>query len=233
MKTAVYTGTRNLYPHMIPAVKSLLINSDVEKIYLLIEDDEFPFYLPEEVECINVSDQKFFKPDSPNMSSGFTYMAMMRAALCYIFPDQDRILSLDVDTIAIDDVSDIWNLPIDDYYFAAVKEPRRCIYRNFYTNIGVALYNLSKLREDGKADEAIELLNTRKCDYLEQDAFNKLCRGKIYCMPSEYNVNYYTGNPRKRKIMHYAHDKQWDDKPDYIKYAAIPWEDIRKGEHRL
>lgn len=43
MKTAVYTGTKNLYPHMIPAIKSLLFNSDVDIIYLLIEDDVFPF----------------------------------------------------------------------------------------------------------------------------------------------------------------------------------------------
>ena len=31
MKAAVYTGTRNLYEHMIPAMKSLMINSPVDK----------------------------------------------------------------------------------------------------------------------------------------------------------------------------------------------------------
>jgi len=38
-------------------MKSLLIHSNVEKIYFLIEDDEFPYKLPPEVECINVSKQ--------------------------------------------------------------------------------------------------------------------------------------------------------------------------------
>jgi hypothetical protein len=42
---------------MIPSMKSLLIHSDVEKIYFLIEDDEFPYELPPEVECINVKNQ--------------------------------------------------------------------------------------------------------------------------------------------------------------------------------
>ena len=229
LKAAVYTGTSNLYPHMIPAVKSLLINSDVEKIYLLIEDDDFPFYLPDCVECINVSDQTYFEPESPNMKSQFTYMAMMRAALCHVLPhDLDRVLSLDVDTIVIEDISDLWNLPIDDCYFAAVKEPKRCIYNHYYTNIGVALYNLSRLR-DGKADEAIALLNSERFEYLEQDVFNKVCRGNIYIMPPEYNVNRYTGNSMVRKIMHYANMKQWEDRLEYIKYAAIPWSEIRGG----
>ena len=55
MKAAVYCGTRNVYQDMIPSMKSLLIHSDVDKIYFLIEDDEFPYPLPPEVECINVS----------------------------------------------------------------------------------------------------------------------------------------------------------------------------------
>jgi len=38
-------------------MKSLLIHSNVDKIYFLIEDDEFPYELPPEVECINVSGQ--------------------------------------------------------------------------------------------------------------------------------------------------------------------------------
>jgi hypothetical protein len=46
MKVAVYAGTRNIYKDMLPSVKSLLIHSDVDKIYFLIEDDIFPYELP-------------------------------------------------------------------------------------------------------------------------------------------------------------------------------------------
>ena len=46
MKAAVYCATRNLYLDLIPAVKSLLANSDVDRVYLLIEDDAFPEELP-------------------------------------------------------------------------------------------------------------------------------------------------------------------------------------------
>jgi len=100
-KVAAYSGTRNLYPYMVTAAKSLLLNSDVEKIYFLIEDDIFPHTLPNEIECINVSGQTFFQPNGANMHSHFTYMSMMRATYSKLFPDLDRILSLDVDTIVI------------------------------------------------------------------------------------------------------------------------------------
>ena len=55
MRAAVYNGTRNLYENMLAAAKSLLVHSNVEKIYFLIEDDIFPYDLPPEIECINVS----------------------------------------------------------------------------------------------------------------------------------------------------------------------------------
>jgi len=46
MRAAVYCGTRNLYKNMVIAAKSLLIHSNVEKIYFLIEDDIFPYEVP-------------------------------------------------------------------------------------------------------------------------------------------------------------------------------------------
>ena len=52
MKIAAYTATRNLYADMIPAVNSLLQHSDVDKVYFLIEDDVFPYDLPEKIEVI-------------------------------------------------------------------------------------------------------------------------------------------------------------------------------------
>ena len=42
MKVAVYSGTRKLYPYMAPAIRSMMANSSVDKIYLYIEDDQFP-----------------------------------------------------------------------------------------------------------------------------------------------------------------------------------------------
>ena len=235
MKVAVFTGSRNLYHNMIPAIKSLLLNSDVQKIYLLIEDDKFPEYLPECVQVINVSDQKFFRKNGPNMNSRFTYLAMMRAALAKMFPDLDKILSLDVDIIVNKNISSLWNLPIQNYYFAAAREPLRSTGGKYYTcplytNTGIALYNLKKLREDKKVDEVIFKLNQHPYNFLEQDVFNLSCQGSIAIMQPEYNANEWVEPCREEpKIIHFAGipTNIWEKNELVKKYTNIPWEEIK------
>lgn len=234
IKAAAYTGTKNLYKAMVPAVKSLICHSDVDKIYLFIEDDEFPYDVPEDiVEIRNVSDQTYFKADGPNMNSQFTYMAMIRAALSKELPDLDRVLSLDVDTLVVDDISKLWDLEIDDYYLASCEEPNASKEHGYwYSNIGVALYNLEKLR-DGKCDEVIEALNTKKYRYLEQDAFNELCQDKILPMSNRYNSNPFCRVHNHPCIIHYAGMKYWRDEPGYKKWEKTPWEDIMRYRKRV
>lgn len=232
MKAAVYVGTRNVYGEMLPSLKSLLINSDVDKVYLLIEDDAFPYELPGCVETINVSGQPYFRHDGPNYSTiPWTWMTMMRAALWDLFPDLDVILSLDNDTIIDKDISELWDLPIADYYFSAAREPLKSkggpLYVcDMFTQMGVVLYNLRKLR-DGKGAEVVRELNTRRYIFAEQDAFNLLCQGNIYPMPPEYNACNYTEPVDRAKIFHFAAIKDWHMFSPWIKYQAVEFKDIR------
>lgn len=225
-KTAVYTGTRNLYPDMVTAAKSLILHSEVEEVYFLIEDDVFPYEIPPIIKTINVSDQKFFKPDGPNMNCSYTYMTLMRAALCHIFPDLDIILSLDVDTIVDKWIgSEPWDMDIDGYYFSAAMEPFKTQFGLVYTNAGVSLYNLKKLR-DGKADEVIEVLNNCYYEWPEQDVFNFLCQGRIKVMSSSYNDTEWTVRPNAKKILHFAAIKQWNHFPVVSLYKVMSWDEV-------
>lgn len=230
MKCAVYTGTRNLYPMMVTAVKSLLHNSDVDKVYLFIEDDEFPYWLPDKVITRNVSDQTYFLPGSPNMKSQFSYMALIRSVFSKYFPECDRILSLDVDTIVVDDISDIWDLPIDDCYFSATHEPRLSkLTRGMYANVGTCLYNLEKIRQDKKDDDVLLLLNTFRYPYVEQDVYTLYCQGHIHEMPLEYNSTWnkeITGMAEHPKIIHFAGYKNWVDFEPYKMYERMPWGEV-------
>ena len=72
MKHAVYTGSREVYGDMVASAKSLAAHSDVDRIWFLIEDSEFPYELPDFVTCIDVSGQTYFPSDGPNMTSGYT-----------------------------------------------------------------------------------------------------------------------------------------------------------------
>lgn len=222
MKVAVYAGTRNIYSDMVPAAKSLLIHSDVDKIYFLIEDDEFPYELPPEIECINVSNQTYFDPNGPNYKSKWTYMVLIRAALSKVFPQYDTILSLDVDTIVNENINDIWNYNLDGYYLAAAKELQLSTDTFTYINMGVALLNLKQLREDKKDDEIIHAINTKYYEFNEQDCINELCQGHILELPPDYNICYYTGKPAHRKIIHFAATKIWRELAIVEKYRNIP-----------
>ena len=41
-KVAVYAGTRNVYHNMAVAAKSLLCHTQMDRVWILIEDDEVP-----------------------------------------------------------------------------------------------------------------------------------------------------------------------------------------------
>lgn len=225
---AAYCGTREIYGDMETSAKSLIATTDVDRVFFIIEDDAFPNPLPDIVECIDMSGQTFFKDDGPNMQSRYTWMAMMRIALCHVLPQADSVLSLDADTICNGDASAIWDLPIDDCYLAATPEWHRSEHGLQYCNFGVVLYNLAKLR-DGKADECIDVLNRRSFEWVEQDVGNYLCQGRICEMPTTYNGNYWTNHDAPDPtIKHFAgvpHAK-WVNRPEVMRWRNMPWEEV-------
>lgn len=224
-KAAVYCMTRNLYEIAVPSIKSLLVNSDVDVVYLLIEDDEFPVKLPR-TKVINVSGQKFFNPGGINYNSQYTYMVMMRAALSKVLKEH-LVLSLDCDTFVLGDLSPLWELPIKDYYLAGGMEPDKSL-NNLYVNMGVALFNLAKLRKDGMTDRIINALNRTPYAFVEQDCINEHCAGKILEFPPEYNVHTWAKQTDKEPvIIHYAGLRDWRHTPEYKKFAAVKERDLK------
>jgi len=226
MKHAAYFGTREVYGDMETSAKSLVANSDVDHVHFFIEDDEFPRQLPGIIECHNVSDQAFFPPDGANYNTPYSYMTLMRAALCHLLPDVDQVLSLDTDTVCVGYCSDIWGIDVSGCYFAATQELWMKRPGVQYCNTGVSLYNLAKLR-DGKADEVMEVLNRRWYRWPEQDVFNYLCNGRIAHMPASYNwcpwvVKQESDRPR---IIHYAAMKDWQGNPPVAKYRDMTWDE--------
>lgn len=228
MKHAAYCGTRNIYEDMETSAKSLVANSSVDRVHFIIEDDEFPRPLPDFIECHNVKNQPWFMSKGPNMNSQYTYMAMMRIALCHVLPKVDKVLSLDADTIVMQNADDIWNIPLDGYYLSSCEEWHRTKDGLQYCNFGVVLYNLDKLR-DGKADECIEVLNKRQFTWVEQDVGNYLCQGRIQPMPARFNSCWWTDkNAPNPVIKHYAGVKRhnWIYEPDVLHWKSLNWDDV-------
>ncbi len=216
MKAVVYTGTRNLYEHMVTAMKSLMINSPVDKIYLLIEDDEFPLPVPDCVEAINLNEHMLFAPGGPNMKTRFTPYCLMRAATAKLLPDDlDRVLQLDVDTIVEDSLDELWKIDLTNKYFAAVPEYLGNFkpYGPTYYNCGVMMLNLEEIRKTHIDDRLIEFLNTEYVPYIDQDAWNKLGADKSAVMPCRFNEAFCTGYSGSPAIVHYAGINDWATNP--------------------
>ena len=170
MKAAAFCATRNMYVDLAPPIKALLANSDVEKIYLILEDDDPGVFLPSECEPVNVSAQSFFPETSPNYKNPWAWIVLMRAAYHRLFPQLDRILSIDLDAFALRDVSGLWSLRMENKLLAAVRETSQLSRPGLpYYNAGVMVQNLALLRSSGKGDELIAALNRRRWPYPEQD----------------------------------------------------------------
>ena len=106
-RVAAYTGTRGIYSDMVMSAKSLIANSAVDEVHFFIEDDTMEDEdLPDMIICHNVSNQQYYKKDGPNMTSQFSYMAMLRIAMCHYLPYNTALL-LDCDTVVVDDATEI------------------------------------------------------------------------------------------------------------------------------
>lgn len=119
-------------------------------------------------------------------------MVLLRVVFSKIFPNLDKILTIDNDTIVKSNVSELWDIDLGDNYFAGCTEPFFTKGTITYINMGVAMLNLKKLREDHMDDLLLKNLNTYYYRNAEQGCINDTCQGHILVLPSEYNVTQYT-----------------------------------------
>ncbi len=89
-----------------------------------------------------------------------------------IIPDMpDKLLYLDIDMMIADDLSKLFNIDIDDYEYAAVKEKYGCwLIRPDYINAGMLLFNMKKIRETGLLKKARARIRARKMLFADQSA---------------------------------------------------------------
>ena len=222
-KCVSYCMTRNIYNRILPSLKSLLANNKIDTVYLLTEDDDIGMWMPENVKIINVSGQQFIKETSPNYYTNFTWMVMMRLALPFILKE-DRVLSLDLDTIVQTNIEELWDLPMEDKYVAGATETELTKHKGYsYINCGVMMMNLEKFR-DGMAERIIHLLNTKRYLYNEQDCMNEqVPEENKLILPSAFNYGFFNRDKVcVPAILHYAafgrhfmeqgNVKEWNDK---------------------
>lgn len=221
-RIVVYAGTRNIYGNMVTAAKSLLCHTRVDRVWFLIEDDEFSEDLPNKISTMNVSGQKWLNPDGPNAQKRWGWMSMMRLALPELFPGYDRVLWLDVDTIVRKDIGELFKADLGNCYMMAAEEPMRSKRPFMYFNVGVMLMDLRKLRGE-MMHRLIGRCNGVPMDFPDQDAVNILCQGYIKPMDPTYNSNVWIVEVDDPAIQHFAADRNYTERPLWKEYENMDW----------
>lgn len=135
-------------------------------------------------------------------SERFTYAAFYRLFAPVIFKNYEKILYLDIDIIALQDIAELYNTEIQNNYFGAVLDLillvpndvqkiyldsislREC---TSYFNSGVLLFNLEKLRKENILNTFLEIAAKTTYKFADQDVLNLCCQNKITFIPYKYN----------------------------------------------
>ena len=160
-----------------------IFTMDVSRIkpdYVSIKDEQVEF-LEQVVKSKNINN-KIIKIDvtdlyeeefghCKNETAYCTPYTLLRLLADKVPQIPDKILYLDIDMMAGDDISKLYDIDITEYEYAAVKEKYGSwIIRPDYINAGMLLLNMKKIKETGLLLRARELIKKRKLLFADQDA---------------------------------------------------------------
>ena len=139
----------------------------------------------------------------------------------------DKVLYLDIDMMAGDDISKLYNIDISDYEYAAVKEKYGSVFIwPDYINAGMLLLNMKKIKETGLLEKARELIKNKKLLFADQSAIyysttKKLLLPRIYNEQSKFNK-------KDTVICHFCKRLLWKPYPHTENYKQWHIDEVHK-----
>lgn len=126
-----------------------------------------------------------------------TNTALVKFCVPRLVPKYDKILYIDGDVLVQKDITDIYDIDVQDYYCAAVGDiaamadgQKFHIRLNIprYFNSGVLLFNAEKFRKD-KMEEKLFAIKNAHPEYrcMDQDVFNVGFRQQVKFIPCRWN----------------------------------------------
>ena len=139
----------------------------------------------------------------------------------------DKILYLDIDMMAGDDISKLYNIDITDYEYAAVREKYGCLFIwPDYINAGMLLLNMKKIKETKLLEKARHLIKTKKMLFADQDAIYRSSTKKLL-LPRIYNEQA-RFNKKDTVICHFCKRLLWRPYPHTENYKQWHIEEVHK-----
>ena len=122
--------------------------------------------------------------------------ALLKFKIADTFPQYDKILYLDTDMIIQHDLSELFNMDINNKYAAVVKDMAGMLAKHAekrlnlsnYFNSGMMLLNIKKMREENIYDKLIDYKlhkDTRR--FMDQDCFNAVFGEDVVYLTCKYN----------------------------------------------
>ncbi len=204
-----------------------------------------------DVSFVNVSSQMMDRQLFVNNSTNSAYLSeetYYRLLLPNLLPDIDRILYLDADVVVNDDILEIFDINMENFFCAAVPDIadnwkfstdkdvesyRRDMLgitdRDSYFNAGVLLLDLNKLREKYSGSDLMEIASRYNWNKHDQDVLNFICKGNFYQLDYRWNLIYISDDELKRHYPKEIIDSYFEacKNPGIIHYAAKkPWLNI-------
>lgn len=180
-------------------IKCYIFTMDVSRIkpeYTCITDEQIEFLnevvksKKEDNEVIKLDITNLYEKEFGNCKNEAAYCTpyTLLRLLADLVPNMpDKILYLDIDMMAGDDISKLYNIDVSEYEYAAVREKYGSIFIwPDYINAGMLLLNMKKIKETGLLEKARELIKTKKMLFADQDAIYRSTTKKIL-LPRIYN----------------------------------------------
>ncbi|MBR3803936.1 MAG: 1-acyl-sn-glycerol-3-phosphate acyltransferase [Clostridia bacterium] len=241
-----YACDENFVKYAVVSIKSLIENACEEnfyKIYILNSGiSENAKNIVKELErdyatitFVNVCSLLEKSSNFP-LRDYYSKTTYYRFYISELFPEYDKVLYIDSDTVILSDVSNLYNIDIGENLVGACNEQvmiQTEVYGNYvesvleidrhnYFNAGVMIINAKEFRNQKVLNEFFSLLKiypfvvTQDEDYL-----NVICKGKVHFLNQGYNVEVYGDIPvleKDFKIIHYIMvSKPWHYKDCRLK----------------
>lgn len=142
----------------------------------------------------------------------------------------NKILYFDTDIIAFKPIDDLWNINIDDFYYAAALDHYGKVFINRkYFNSGVMLLNMKKIKEENVFEKCRKLLQTKKMKFPDQSALNIVGKGKTLYLPSKFNSQKWL--KKDTVIRHFAKTIIW--LPYFHTRNVKPWDKETMHKYKI
>lgn len=236
---------------LIVMLKSLAVSNAHRKfdVYVMndkLSDENIEFLRKNTLKNINIIDLKVNKKTLEKAPVTKRYPKEMYyriLAAQYLPKKVDRILYLDPDLVVINKIDKLYNMKLDNYYFAAASHiwgilqtfnrmRLRMKNNDLYINSGVMLMNIKLLRREQNTNDVYDFINRNKNKLMlpDQDVISGLYANKILPLdPYVYNMT--------EKLLNQAYflphvNERWiKDNSVIIHYCGRnkPWKNNYKG----